>query len=168
MTQPLTAEQRVLLLRSLQARVLWYLPTHGQIGRDSMGLSDLSLLQGVSRNGSVSLQENMRRETETDPRMVPADEVDRYEPETRFEDFYLACMLKFGDPEVHALERWAPDFHDYAGSYFYGACHEVPRDTSRWKDVPHSSVLLLQYVLWYGRESRRHIAAEPAAAGPYD
>lgn len=78
-----------------------------------------------------------------------ADEISDSEPLPILEPFYILAALELGDPDSHEwLLEHAADFHMLYRQYRRGATETLPLPTE-------SSAVLIQYMIWYERDSRR-------------
>lgn len=83
-----------------------------------------------------------------------ADEISGSEPLPALEPFYILAALELGDPDSHEwLLAHAADFHMLYRQYRRDIT-ECGRDDSL--SIPkESSAVLIQYMIWYERDSRR-------------
>lgn len=82
-----------------------------------------------------------------------ADEISDSEPLPELESFYILAALELGDPDSHEwLLSHATDFHALYRQYRRNIteCGRSPLPLPT-----ESSSVLIQYMIWYERDSRR-------------
>lgn len=82
-----------------------------------------------------------------------ADEIDHSEPLPELEPFYILAALNLGDPDISPrwLEINAAQFHSLYRTYRANSDKELPSD---------SAEVLVQYLVWYPRESARLVSGK--------
>lgn len=84
--------------------------------------------------------------------LVWADEIDYSHPLPALEPFYILAALKLGDPDQRNwLLQHATDFHALYRQYR----HDITECGRQSLPLPtESSTVLIQYMIWYERDSR--------------